>query len=576
MRDVLRVPQFVRGLTDRWRNLKEFMHACFWLGLVGALSLGGPSLGPGEQLEELSVFPVVVALLGGLGGGPDWQYPTSWEVLIDGYPTKVIGVSALLPPLFWGEHKNASPAVEPARKSFASQQSQAAASIVVLANLCSSSTLRLAVQSLSRDLEELLRIGPINVIIVGKTPEILCKDVREKTLLTKCFSRLSRISVSNEIIRLRRELGDKRKGLLTPILALGEEAGTLLEAARGTRIVLDEIGMFPTVLFLIWDGAEESGIDFWRHRLAASSSTDRGLSSERSSPEHHFPQWEDLLRELDVYLAESYPFRGFGDLATYFATKGVVVVSLVPPLPIRNENGTPFDRRGSISGVRSETAFRFSPTDLLGLTPQDVPSLLAVETGGLVLSPRVMVQRDLTPLANRAVLWVPAASRREGLASIKVTKAPRKLVWAPKACCGLIPEPVTAIQSAEGQSKNLYKVSQPFAVAIRVGQLLLEPQLASIDEGTSDGRRVFSLSIRQGTAMADLRTTSLLAGTLIRKKGNERYSCNEWMWHGSEIEMEGDTLRKRFSLPISGPLELTSLAVVDVNSGSWGLVVVAF
>lgn len=552
------------------------MHAFFWLGLFGALTLGGLSPGSGEQLQEPSVFPVVVALLGGLGGERDWQDPANWEVLIDGYPTKVIGVNALLPPLFWGKHENAPRAAEPGHKSVSSRQSEAAASIVVLAHLCSSSTLRLAVQSLSSDLEGLLRISPVNVIIVGKSPEILCKDVREKTLLTKCFSRLSRISAGNEMIRLRRELGDKGKGILTPLLALGEEAGMLLAAARGTRIALDEIGMFPTVIFLIWDGAEESGIDFWRHRLVASSSSDRGLSPERGSPEQHLPQWEDLLREVDVYLAESHPFRGFSDLATYLTTKGVVVVNLVPPLPVTNEEGRPFDRRSTIPRARFEAAFLFSPTSLLGLTPQDAPSLLAAETGGLVLSPEVMVQRDLTPLANRAVLWVQAASRREGLASIQITKAPGKLAWAPKACCGSIPEPVTAIQSAQDQNKNFYKVNQAFAVAIRVGQLLLAPPLALTAEGTNDGRRVFSLSIRPGTAIPDLRTTSFLAGTLIRKRGNERYFCHEWTWHGSELEMEGDTLTKRFSLPISGPLELISLAVVDVNSGSWGLVVVEF
>lgn len=557
------------------------MHALFWLGLFGALTSGWLSPDSGEQRGGSRVFPVVVALLEGLGGEPDWQDPARWEVSIDGNPTKVIGVNALLPPLFWGDdNRNAPRAAKPAHKSLSSGRCQASVSVLVLANVCSSSTLRLAVQNLSRDRDDLLKIGPINVMVAGKTPEILCKDVREKTLLTKCFSRLSRISVSNEIIQLRRELGDKRKGPLTPTLALAGEAGTLLAAARSTRIALDEIGMYPTVLFLIWDGAEESGIDFWRHQLAASSSGDRALLPERGSLEQHLPHWEDLLREADVYLAEAHPFRGFGDLAASLTTKGVVVVSLVPPLPAKNEKESPFDRRRAIQNNassprgRSEAAPPFSPGDLPGLTPQDAPLLLAAETGGLVLSPRVMVRRDLTPLANRVVLWVQAASRGEGLAAIQITKAPRQLVWAAKACCGSIPEPLTTIRSAQGQRENSYKKEQPFGVTIRAGQLPLAPQLAFTDGGTNDGRRTLSLSIGPAPGMTDLRTTSFLAGTVIRKRGNERYFCDEWMWHGSELQMERDTLIKRLSLPISGPLESISFAVVDVNSGALGLVVV--
>lgn len=557
------------------------MHAFFWLGLAGALALGWSSSVSGEQLEDPAVFPVVVTLRERLGGEPDWQDPANWEVSIDGYPAKVRAVNALLPFLFWGEHENFPNAGRPVNEPISSRRSRASVSVLALANLCSSSTLRLAVQSLSKNLEEFVGIGPINVMVVGKTLEILCKDVREKTLLTKCFSRLARIPVSNEIIRLRRELADKRKGLLTPILALGEEAGTLLAAARGTRVVLDEIGTFPTVLLLIWDGAEESGIDFWRHELAASWSTDRPFSPERRLPEQHLPQWDDLLREADVYLAEAHPFRGFGDLATYFATKGVVVVSLVPPLPATNEERSPFDRRSTTQHqafsprARTEAAVPFSPGNLLGLTSQDAPSLLAAETGGLVLLPRMMVQRDLKALANRVVLWVQAASRRERLASIQITKAPRELVWAPKACCGFVPEPITTIQSAESWSTNFYKENQPFAVTIRVGQLPLVPHLDLTNEGTGDGRGVLSLSVGPGRAITELRTTSFLAGILIRKRGNGRYFCYERVWHRSELEIEGSSTKRLF-LPISEPVELISSAVIDVNSGAFGLVVMEF
>ncbi len=407
------IPPQDDSAEHRWgKNLRSKAAGPLWLSFL-LLALPAPAQQePAESFSDhvdVTVVELMIDVRDKRGQQVEDLGPEDFEVLEDGTPMAVLGVDyppPAVPVPAADRLEPESPAVEeaapgPDRWRFL---------IYVDLPLTRKRSLKRAVETLTGQAEDLVALGPVEVVMANPRPEVVLPFSRDADEVREALDSLRETAGGHELVRIRRDFlrhmdlrfqrnedqVDTRAVLNLVRSSIGREYVILRQRLLTLARWIGAYGHVPaSAAILVSDGFDLSLTDFY---VAATA-----------RPEVEFELNQELKRDrLDPLIAE---------LAREIAAHGWTSVMLAlggTPLDAVDASLAYYDRFRSIgesSGLRAASGA--APVSTLE-RPIEPLNLVAEETGGEVMTARKTAGRALGRIADRIRLSYQASRPSDG------------------------------------------------------------------------------------------------------------------------------------------------------------------